>query len=921
MKLPEEEKEEPKEEDEEDIKIEVVDESIKAEADALKIKREFLRPVIEDNVAPPIEFRAVERSSAKQEEIPPDFDIPITQMEVPLSESMVGEMPPSIASFKPQDKILVKTNKLMAEARKLTVEYKYEAALQKIHECANLLKKPLYVLEHAQALLFGGHILNTMRNPAEAKNLLQDALAILKGTSYETKTIAANIKVELGIATQRLGQSEEALAFFSEAGELYQKRDDQSGYIRSLWNKGIVYYNNQKWQDAIKVYLEIAKASADQPTALDARLRSLQKIADLIQMVGKLSKEDFDTNEYLKEIHLMKDDYEQALAHEVRAMTKRGELERIEGQAVRDPANLALWHFNLAAAETTTDSADMASAMSHFDKAIELYKKIGDKFGLSRCYHYLALIKEKENKIDEAINLLKDCIKLREDLKETLQTEEYRTALQFEIVPIYDDLSYLEALKHNYQASLNAIEQSKSRELINHLANEKIDSCPYVKDLLNEEELALEELRKLEAQLYQFRMRYSDIVRRGIGDGEPLELLQDRDKLEENISLIHNKLQDYRRDIWMKCIDTGNVKPPIQYNIYSKGMELFNQERNWAILEFIWIANRQKIMVYFITNETIKLFESPLDLKEVTELLEFYKKELIEENSRGLETAAQKFSNKIIPEELFVELEKSENIQYLFIIPHKELHSIPFEIIKYKNQYWGLKYSVVKNFSLDLSRITLQKRIAFFQKNPKITYSALVIGNPTLDLANAELEAKEVARLLEEKGFKVKLLRKQKSKEEEFIKNAELQTIIHFAGHGVFITPEPILSHLLFASSSLTAREITELKLKNIPIVVLSACETAIQDILGGNELVGLVRSFILAGSTTLVTTNWPVSDVSAQELIEKFYEFLLMGGSVGISLQKARQFIAQKYDNQIIHWAAYTLFGDPFRKLMGSSS
>ncbi|NVM52885.1 MAG: CHAT domain-containing protein [Candidatus Helarchaeota archaeon] len=904
MGSPDEEKEE-KKEDEEEEEVELVAEGLDS------IRQEVLSAPIELNVAPPMDIGEKEYPQMVQSAVPSDLDDIAVQMAIP-TEGMVAAPPPSEEPPKPRDKVLVKADDLIAKARQLTREYKYEAALQQITKRINLLKAKSYKYEYAQTLLFGGHVLNIIQKSDEAKALLEDGIEVLKGTTHEDSNITANLKVELGIADQKLGDFEQALEDFTQAGEIFKNNRAHSEYIRTLWNKGITYYNLQDWKSAVELYLEIARESAKRSTAMTSRLRSLQKISELIQMVGKRSEGKFDSKKYFEEMDKLKIDYEQALAHEVRRITKGGQLEHEQAEQARDPANLALWNFNLAAAEVTAISGDLNSAINHYNKAIELYKEIGDKLGLSRCYQHLAFIKEKQGQDEEALSLLRQCIELREDLKETLKTEEYRTAIQAEIIPIYDELSYLEAKRKNYEASLNAIEQSKSRELINYLANESLDACPYVSDLLEEEEKALGKLRDLEADLFHFRMRYSQDVRRG-----NTPTVEDKEKLEQAISELHTELQEYRRNIWMKCIDSGNTKPPIQYDILSKVLEIFKQEKNWAILEFIWNPNRAQVMVYLISPSGMKLFQTKLTSKELNSLLKRYKTALIDQNEKELRKSAQIFSEKIIPAEVHAELEKAEKIQYLFVIPHKELHSIPFEIINHKNKFWGQKYAIVKNFSLDLSRITLQKRLEFLKKNPKMKNTAIIVGNPTMDLINAEVEAKEVEHMLTQKGFKAKLLLKKKSKEDVFVKSTNEQNIIHFAGHGVFITPEPILSHLQFATSALTAREITQLKLKNIPIVVLSACETAIPGFLGGNELVGFVRSFILAGSTTLVSTNWPVSDISARELIEKFYEFLLMGASVGISLQKARQFIAQKYKNKIIHWAAYTLFGDPFRKLL----
>lgn len=875
------------------------------------IKQEVLRSGIELNVAPPMDLDI-------QMPLPVDklgFDLPESespvQMSIPPTQEFVAAPIAPLKPTKPRDKLLVKIDQLMDASRNFVREYKYEQALKHINDSINLLKKTKYKSEHARALLYGGHILNIIRKSDEAKALLEEGVQVIQAAGLETSTLCANLKVELGIALQGLGKYESAIATFTEAGTLFQHLGSASEYIRTLWNKGITYYNMQDWKSAVELYLEIARESAKESMLIDSRLKSLQRIGDLIQMVGKHDEGEFDSEKYLEEIDSLKADYQQALAHEARVISKRGYLDRLEAEQARDPANLALWHFNLAAAELTAQSGNLDSAIDHYNKSVGFYTEIGDRLGLSRCYQHLAYIKEKHGALEEAIQLLRQCIELREDLKETLKTEEYRTAIQAELIPIYDELSFLEAKLQRFDRSLNAIEQSKSRELINVLANESLNTCPYMTELLQQEERALAQLRDLESDLFNFKMRYSEVTRRG-GDYS----VEERERLQKAISDIHDDLQDYRRNIWSKCLDSGKVKPPVEYDIFSSALDILKKEKNWATLEFIWNPKRSQIMVYLLTPANLQLFETELTAQDLSEILNKYKTALIDQNIKLLANAADAFSQKIIPPEIHSELNKFKDLQYLFIIPHKDLHSIPFEIIHTNQDYWGLKYSLVKNFSLDLSRICIQKRKTFFEKHPKPKNAAMVVGNPTQDLTNAELEAQQVEEMLKSRGFNVKLLLRKKSKEDTFVKNLADKTIIHFAGHGVFITPEPILSHLLFTSSDLTAREIAQLKLKKIPIVVLSACETGIPGYLGGNELVGFVRSFILAGSTTLVSTNWPVSDVSARELVEKFYENLLKGASVGISLQKARQFIAQKYHNQILHWAAYTLFGDPFRKL-----
>ena len=98
--------------------------------------------------------------------------------------------------------------------------------------------------------------------------------------------------------------------------------------------------------------------------------------------------------------------------------------------------------------------------------------------------------------------------------------------------------------------------------------------------------------------------------------------------------------------------------------------------------------------------------------------------------------------------------------------------------------------------------------------------------------------------------------------------------ILHLATHGVFlpgITPALVRSALALApspggpgarreddrSSLVSALEVTSMDLWGTQLVVLSACESGIGDVQRGEGVVGLRRSFFVAGTETLVSSLW----------------------------------------------------------------
>lgn len=119
--------------------------------------------------------------------------------------------------------------------------------------------------------------------------------------------------------------------------------------------------------------------------------------------------------------------------------------------------------------------------------------------------------------------------------------------------------------------------------------------------------------------------------------------------------------------------------------------------------------------------------------------------------------------------------------------------------------------------------------------------------------------------------------------------------ILHFATHALFDAANPLQSSLILsgdqAADRLTAEEIFQRPL-SARLVVLSACETGAGEVAAGDDFLGLPRSFYLGGTTTVVYSLWPVSDVGTMAFMEAFHEELA-SGDVGTSWLAARDRLA----------------------------
>lgn len=110
----------------------------------------------------------------------------------------------------------------------------------------------------------------------------------------------------------------------------------------------------------------------------------------------------------------------------------------------------------------------------------------------------------------------------------------------------------------------------------------------------------------------------------------------------------------------------------------------------------------------------------------------------------------------------------------------------------------------------------------------------------------------------------------------------------------------------------LTALEATGLDLRGTKLVVLSACETGIGEVISGEGVYGLRRAFHLAGAESQVLSLWKVHDEATRDLMERYYTRLTKGGARAASLREAQlALLAGKNYRHPAFWAPFILSGE----------
>jgi CHAT domain-containing protein/predicted negative regulator of RcsB-dependent stress response len=244
----------------------------------------------------------------------------------------------------------------------------------------------------------------------------------------------------------------------------------------------------------------------------------------------------------------------------------------------------------------------------------------------------------------------------------------------------------------------------------------------------------------------------------------------------------------------------------------------------------------------------------------------------------------------------------------LVIVPHGVLHYLPFTALRSSSGKW-----VVEDFAMStLPSASVLRYLS--DKGVGASARALVVGNPDLGADLALPWAEREARMVGQREPGATVLVRGDATEVEAKRLLESVGLVHFATHGELNENDPLSSAVLLVPGGgedgrLEVREVFGLDL-HARLVVLSACETGLGKLSRGDELVGLQRAFLYAGTPAVVTTLWKVDDRASYELVRAFYSRLAGAGPVE-ALRQAQIETMATFPHPY-SWAAFGLSGVP---------
>ncbi|MBE9262696.1 tetratricopeptide repeat protein [Microcystis sp. LEGE 00066] len=230
------------------------------------------------------------------------------------------------------------------------------------------------------------------------------------------------------------------------------------------------------------------------------------------------------------------------------------------------------------------------------------------------------------------------------------------------------------------------------------------------------------------------------------------------------------------------------------------------------------------------------------------------------------------------------------SVNSLILIPHRDLHRFPLHTL------FPEKYTATY---LPSAQVGLRPQSGDFSYSPLLSVEDPKTEQKPMDFA--QLESAIISHILQP-SQRISPEKASRENVRKALENAD--KTFHFTGHGFYDSFRPQESAIALSDGLLTVRDINKLNLSSYRLVCLAACETALTGKDGiTTEYVGLVSAFLAAGATNVVSTLWPVKEISSAWFMINFYQRLLAGESPALALKNTQNWLKNITWQQLAHW------------------
>ncbi|HEX8493676.1 MAG TPA: CHAT domain-containing tetratricopeptide repeat protein [Pyrinomonadaceae bacterium] len=707
---------------------------------------------------------------------------------------------------------------------------------------------------------------------------------------------------DLGLFYARLKDRPKSDEYFRLALQLWREERNPGNEANMLLHLGDNAYNEEQYQSALAYYNQ-ALALWQQAKGQAGEARILNKLGSLNDSLGDRQKAALYFKQAKAIWHLLGNQFEEAYTIRKLALIaiEAGDRQQTTdylnqtialSQQISNPTFKAYLLALIGLAYSSME--DHRKALEVYQQAHDLHVKINDRSGEALALSNIGFAYEGLGEHEKALDYYRQSLKIYEQLRQFASIEEIKTGVAAQSAETYQRAVLLFSRLGQPSEAFHYTEAARARSFLDQIAVPQFDIRKKADaELLRQEQALAQELRLLDSQ------HRALLAKGGFSEKNPAA-----DKLGGQIYV---KQKEY--EALLTRIRLTNNSSEYASLIMIEPLRLAEVQKllDGATTLLSYYVTPQKTLAFVITRDSFNALELPVSEKTLRAQIAAFRT-FDKPDFKSPAPNSRPAGLKELYTALVAPLKQHLKTPVVGIIPNGILHYLPFAALSDESLYFGDEHALFYLPSVSTLPFIQQKRKSDSNRALVMAQSKAVNLPPLL---NADQEARSIARL-----YNTQPLTGAAATESAFRAQSGDYSILHLAAHGQLNSANPLFSRILLgadkqADGSLEVREIYDLALAKTNLVVLSACVTQLGAQSPGDDIIGLNRAFIYAGTPSVVASLWSVDDEATAYLMTAFYTSLRQGMSKAAALQAAQRKTRQRFQHPY-YWSAFVLTGDP---------